>query len=604
MILSDGDTNCSEWDSSPPLLPPRSRHYCLEPIGIGTPMVESLSGYVARLAEAHSASTALLFGWELAPHLKIPAVQKKLSDSHKSRILATSFRSVSGAMNGIGVTALRWIDALEDTTMRRDLGHLTMTVWRDVISHQHLLHRTHAWCAACYEEQRSGGQPVYEPLLWKLKIITACITHRRRLRVNCHHCGSHVYHLASHSRPGFCSTCRKWLGVPSSSSIPRAERLSNEELECESQLFALTGGMIAAAPRLVQKPARQAIADSTAYCVKQAGGGRILPFSNKHKFPKQTLGNWYRGEHVPQLESLIHLCLKLRTSPLKFVTGDLTSESVADGVKETESISVMRPGRQLGNEAVNVQRRHRKLDLKMAEQALRAALRESIPPSEVEVARRIDRQPNTLRYHFPDLCKAIVERHAAYRKLCVHKEWDIAKRALTSALANGKPITVGEVARHIGWNLNRLLRRFPDLCNAVSEHYKESRKNHWKEIERNLKAALIEHPPPPMYQVVEHLDHSAASLYEHFPVLCREIGSRHLMYRKELFEERRKQVLTDIRKIALALNAEGSYPSVKRVEERLETPRSLRSCAIGLQLLREIRAELGLDSRRLYPTRF
>src|ERR1700732_653474 len=39
-------------DSTPPILPQRSRLYAVEPIGIGTPFVESLSGYVARLADA------------------------------------------------------------------------------------------------------------------------------------------------------------------------------------------------------------------------------------------------------------------------------------------------------------------------------------------------------------------------------------------------------------------------------------------------------------------------------------------------------------------------------------------------------------------------
>jgi len=42
-----------EWDVSIPPLPSRSRLYRLEPIGIGTPYVESLTGYIARLAETH-----------------------------------------------------------------------------------------------------------------------------------------------------------------------------------------------------------------------------------------------------------------------------------------------------------------------------------------------------------------------------------------------------------------------------------------------------------------------------------------------------------------------------------------------------------------------
>src|SRR5262245_13996351 len=36
-----------------PKLPARSQLYHLEPIGVGSPLVESLSGYIARLADAY-----------------------------------------------------------------------------------------------------------------------------------------------------------------------------------------------------------------------------------------------------------------------------------------------------------------------------------------------------------------------------------------------------------------------------------------------------------------------------------------------------------------------------------------------------------------------
>ena len=52
-----------------PALPPRSRLYHLAPIGVGTPNVESLTGYVARLAEAHNVHTRTLMARELLPLL-------------------------------------------------------------------------------------------------------------------------------------------------------------------------------------------------------------------------------------------------------------------------------------------------------------------------------------------------------------------------------------------------------------------------------------------------------------------------------------------------------------------------------------------------------
>jgi TniQ len=50
------------WSLSSQPVPPRSQLYSLQPVGVGTGMVESLTGYVARLAEAHSVSVGDLVG--------------------------------------------------------------------------------------------------------------------------------------------------------------------------------------------------------------------------------------------------------------------------------------------------------------------------------------------------------------------------------------------------------------------------------------------------------------------------------------------------------------------------------------------------------------
>ena len=62
------------WDLGIPPIPKRSRLYALEPMAVGTALVESLTGYVARLAEAHCVSVADLLGIELSP----PAAQTPL----------------------------------------------------------------------------------------------------------------------------------------------------------------------------------------------------------------------------------------------------------------------------------------------------------------------------------------------------------------------------------------------------------------------------------------------------------------------------------------------------------------------------------------------
>jgi TniQ len=61
------------WTVAPPEIPPRSVLYHLSPIAIGTPGVESLTSYLARLAEAHSISCGMLLKRLLLPY--VPKVQ-------------------------------------------------------------------------------------------------------------------------------------------------------------------------------------------------------------------------------------------------------------------------------------------------------------------------------------------------------------------------------------------------------------------------------------------------------------------------------------------------------------------------------------------------
>ena len=55
------------WELMVPApIPKRSRLYSLEPMNVGTAEVESLTGYVARIAEAHCVTVSDLVGAELS----------------------------------------------------------------------------------------------------------------------------------------------------------------------------------------------------------------------------------------------------------------------------------------------------------------------------------------------------------------------------------------------------------------------------------------------------------------------------------------------------------------------------------------------------------
>ena len=55
------------WDLTLPPIPERSVLFSLEPINVGTPWVESLTSYIARLASAHAVFPGVLMNKVVEP---------------------------------------------------------------------------------------------------------------------------------------------------------------------------------------------------------------------------------------------------------------------------------------------------------------------------------------------------------------------------------------------------------------------------------------------------------------------------------------------------------------------------------------------------------
>src|SRR5713226_1294802 len=113
-------------DRSEVLLPPRSYLYQLEPKGIGTPLAESLTGYIIRLAKAYGVSPKVLVIQEILPLLD-------LSPSYAYRI-HTRWSEGGQNLNGLNSSTAKWTNVLKHLTLRDDLHLLTMMTWSGVLS--------------------------------------------------------------------------------------------------------------------------------------------------------------------------------------------------------------------------------------------------------------------------------------------------------------------------------------------------------------------------------------------------------------------------------------------------------------------------------------
>jgi transcriptional regulator with XRE-family HTH domain len=395
---------CETWDLTHPAHPIHSRLYAVEPLGVGTLHVESLTSYMARLAEAHSVSLRTLVIQELLSLLKRDYLSNPLSNC-----LDSFWIEAARALNGTGVLARDWAQALERLTLRTDLRFLTLQPWAAVLTQQRLLRITRAWCPDCFLEWQAAGQPIYEPLLWNVSAVCLCLRHQRILLEQCPYpdCRATLPVLASHLRPGYCSKCSRWLGVADS---PSHISWTTEQWRWQIWVAETVGELLSHNMNLTVIPHLRNIPDLITAAREQVADGSMQNLAESLQLSRRTVNAWKLGRQVPQIESLMRLCYCCGVSLYDLFTlqfgilhlGTLKTHSLPDIPSPT------------GN------RRHRiPIDLVSIRQSLENVLahEEQPPPSMRTVAKRLNHSPRELREHFPQLCQAICSRRKDYYKI-------------------------------------------------------------------------------------------------------------------------------------------------------------------------------------------
>jgi hypothetical protein len=175
------------WEQSRPNVSRRSYLYPVTPIGVGTAAVESLTGYISRLAAAHAVETGVLIRHELRP--RIPCTRGVWAGRVREDLPQYPFYVGAHTLNGVGARAQLWVALLDQLTCVPRLDLLTALPWAGTISCVHLLRPSRAWCPACYGDEISSADSAYERLLWAFHIVTVCPVHRLPLESNCPFCG-------------------------------------------------------------------------------------------------------------------------------------------------------------------------------------------------------------------------------------------------------------------------------------------------------------------------------------------------------------------------------------------------------------------------------
>jgi hypothetical protein len=113
-----------------------------------------------------------------------------------------------------------------------------------------------------------------------------------------------------------------------------------------------------------------------------------------------------------------------------------------------------------------------------------------------------------------------------------------------------------------------------------------------KDAARQMKAALIEVPPPSLMAFVKRHGYTHRILRKYLPDQCQAIQQRYREHYAACIEQRRAARIEEFRRVALRLHAEGTELTLNRILTRMSPMQGLGH-VIARDLLAEIRREIA-----------
>jgi hypothetical protein len=171
-----------------------TRYYNLEPEGVGTPYVESLTSYISRLAIEHNVSFI-----NLIRDIKANNCYPCYLNYH---------------INGVGRNTKKTVELLSKYTSRNDIINTTFLTLKGVMPGNRIIDIGRRFCPICFYDNMNSNKVIYEPLIWQLNCISICPIHNISLIDRCTYadCSESLSRIGRLSIPGYCPKCLRWLG--------------------------------------------------------------------------------------------------------------------------------------------------------------------------------------------------------------------------------------------------------------------------------------------------------------------------------------------------------------------------------------------------------
>lgn len=384
----------------------------IEPIGIGSSYVESLTSYIVRLANTHCVSVGTLMNNIIGPTLnKSYVVRSAVNGGNR-------FYDGAKSLNGIDKNSRDLASTLETLTTRNDLGKLTFNRWKDVLTNRNLLKEHLEWCPDCLISFNEIYGCCYFPLIWSVKPVEYCKIHGNRLVSKCHGCKNNIPILHRRSNNENCPYCGRDL---------KLARQDEENLIGKYQLFVVenTEKLIGIVDNLVYKLNRDTLTNRFKLLVQSFETNYNKSLRKELEIPKSTYYYWINGRAIPTIENLYKFCYSLGITIDDFFFND--------------KVQFCKKDFRVGFNSESTSER-KKLDHKRISIQLNSFIFCEHPLSMEEIARRIKVPKRTLYRNFPDLCKSLSNRYMEEIK-----NRSLARRELVESLIEKAVIELKEI---------------------------------------------------------------------------------------------------------------------------------------------------------------
>jgi hypothetical protein len=522
---------------------PRSVFYSLDPIALGSPMVESLTGYLRRLAAAHEVSVLDFICHEIFNEL-FPATADRRMRRHL--FLASAY-----LLDGSFSHSPKWASKLEAGTLQNGLQFMTLLPFQGVI-HDSWLRRRRAWCPYCLWKWKIGKTELSDPLIWSIRIVDVCPIDFQLITETCPHCKNSAMPFAGNSAPGICGICGKPLW--SEKEAWNSRSTDQYAVWCALEISAVLKAIGEFTTQFAAGSLAKVLAAKIAGMGDRTWKERIAAAGCS----KRSRYLWENGVASPRPETFLRICFNLGLRPINMLREALQQ---SNSLQTDDSFARQTCWANLftiGQEAVQKSACGEARDIDSAETeedrtasdpgAIRNSLARRRVPIRLSLPLSGSKPQQRVRY--------IAEQRS--RQI---------RNALETALEKMPPPTVNAVAVWLKMSSSTTLRGIePELCRKLSLLREQYDRQQQSKIQSELNAAIQCVRLPSLGAFCKSTGIPLSFVRRDFPALKLAYEERYRFLKGIERNTRAKQIEAEVVEAVRRISEKGEYPSVARVK--------------------------------------